>query len=99
MPDHYLISVDGSPSTPYTWNGSLITYNLNGLPAGTHNVTCSVYDTRGRNASSTVAAIIQPGSTNEFPFWPVIMGIGGVVAAVVVVGYMRLKASKKSEKP
>jgi hypothetical protein len=96
IPDHYMIWVDGSSSAPCSWNGSSVTYSVDGLPAGTHNVTCSVYDSRGRNATSTVSVIVQPLSTGEFPIELVIIGIG-VVIVVAAVGYAKLRMSKKSE--
>jgi hypothetical protein len=54
IPDHYTISINGGSPTSYAWNGGSITQSVDGLLPGTYAYNCTVYDTQGRTASSTV---------------------------------------------
>ena len=94
IPDYYAISVDGAYPTDYTWSGQAIIYNVDGLSAGTHSVNCTVYDTQGRSASSTVTVMVQLPSS-PFPIGIAILGVGGAVATVVVVVVVKLRLAKK----
>jgi hypothetical protein len=58
IPDNYTISVNGSSPTSYSWSGQVITYSVDGWSAGTYSVNCTVYDTQGRSASSTVKVTV-----------------------------------------
>jgi hypothetical protein len=60
IPEHYTISVDGSPPSSHSWNGGAITYDVDSLPVGAHSVNCSVYDTARRSANSAVTVTVQP---------------------------------------
>jgi hypothetical protein len=91
IPARYTISVDGGTPISHGWNGSSITYNIDGLPAGTHTVNCTVYDTEGTSASSTVTVTVQQNYT---PL--IIAGVGISATVVVVTGAVayRLKTKK-----
>jgi predicted RNA-binding Zn-ribbon protein involved in translation (DUF1610 family) len=58
-PNNYTISIDGVQVGSYSWNGSSLVYDVDGLPVGTHTVTCTVYDVYGHSASSTVTVTVQ----------------------------------------
>ncbi len=45
-----------------TWDGGSITFNVDGLPEGTHTVICAVFDLDGNNESDIVDVIVS--STN-----------------------------------
>jgi hypothetical protein len=94
LPDHYTISVNGGSPTSYSWNGQAISYSVDGWPAGTYNVTCTVYDARGRSASSTVAVTVKTSTGLDTS---TLLMIGGGVAVVVIVALaVVLQMRKKS---
>jgi uncharacterized delta-60 repeat protein len=93
IPDHYTISVNGSSPTSHSWNGSTITYSVDGLSAGTYSVNCTVYDTQGRSVSSTVSVTVSVRAGEGIP---VIIIVGGVavVAIVVAISIVIIKKRK-----
>jgi hypothetical protein len=60
VPDHYTVSVNGSSPMSYSWNGSAITYSVDGLSMGTYSVNCTVYDTNNLSATSVVTVTVLP---------------------------------------
>jgi plastocyanin len=60
-PDHYVILEDGNTVADNDWNASIetISYSLDGLPVGTYNYTCVVWDTTGNSAVDTVIVTVS----------------------------------------
>jgi hypothetical protein len=98
IPDHCTISVNGSAPYSYSWNGQAVTYNVDGWSAGTYSVNCTVYDTQGRSASSTVTVTVQPttGGGEVGQGIPIIIIAGGaaVIAIVAVISTVIIKKKK-----
>jgi hypothetical protein len=97
-PDHYTISVDGSSPSSHSWNGSAVTYNLDGLSVGVHTINCTVYDSIGRSASSTVAVIVQSSSAGgavSMPSAGTFVILGGGVATVFAVALVAVVLMKR----
>lgn len=57
-PDSYLIIVDAIEMDTGIWNGSDISYLLNGLDLGSHMLILTVYDTTGLNATDEVNVLV-----------------------------------------
>jgi hypothetical protein len=62
-PKNYAISVNGGSPKSYTWNGSTVTYSVDGLSVGTNTVNCTVYDQSNKYASSSVTVTVSPAPT------------------------------------
>jgi hypothetical protein len=54
VPNDYTITKNGTKVGSANWNGKNITYSVDGLAPGTYAYACTVNDTIGRHASSTV---------------------------------------------
>jgi hypothetical protein len=69
VPCNNTIAKDGEEVASANWNGQTITYNVDGLPAGTYVYTCTVNDTIGRRASSAVTVTVNllPAPTIDQP--------------------------------
>jgi F0F1-type ATP synthase membrane subunit a len=63
IPAGPFLEVAGGPPFPVVpranWTGGPITQNVDGWQVGTYYYTCTVYDTLGNNASSTVTVTVQ----------------------------------------
>ncbi len=58
-PDSYLIIVNAIEMESGIWNGSDISYLLNGLDLGNHVLILTVYDTTGLNATDEVNVLVS----------------------------------------
>jgi hypothetical protein len=71
---------------------------VDGWSAGTYSVNCTVYDTQGRSASSTVTVTVQPttGGGEVGQGIPIIIIAGGaaVIAIVAVISTVIIKKKK-----
>jgi hypothetical protein len=93
LASYYTIVVDGTNEGNYTWSRGTgnITWNIDNLGVGTHNVTCTVHDVNGYSATSSVQVTVKQGS---LPYY-FIAGIGVfldiVLFAVVMLTRRRHK--------
>ncbi len=62
-PSHYRIFQNGIELITAPWDGSIITWNVEGLSVGSHNYTIFVYDLAGNSVSDTVFVIVSPQTT------------------------------------
>jgi hypothetical protein len=91
IPANYTIDVleMGMPGPPFpvvwhaNWTGGSITQNVDGWDEGTFYYTCIVYDTQGRNASSTVTVSIVP---ERLLVTSVVAGVTAGVTILIVAG-------------
>jgi hypothetical protein len=96
IPDNYTISVNGGSPTSQTWNGSSINVSVDGLAAGTYKYNCTVYDTQGGSASSTITVTVQPPPANGIPAADIVVVVAvGVVAVASIAAFLKIKTSKK----
>jgi plastocyanin len=82
VPCNYTITKNGTKVTSANWNGSSIAYNVDGLAVGAYAYTCTVNDTIGRRATSTVIVTVTP--TPGLPI-SVIIVVGGIAVVIVFV--------------
>ncbi|OLS20973.1 MAG: hypothetical protein ThorAB25_27490, partial [Candidatus Thorarchaeota archaeon AB_25] len=61
----FLSSSDGVLIASYSWNGELITIEIDGLSVGSYIFTLQVYDTNMNTASDTVMVTVRPESTTS----------------------------------
>jgi plastocyanin len=59
VPCNYTITKDGAEVTSANWNGEAVTCSVDGLALGTYTYTCTVNDTIGRRASSSVTVTVS----------------------------------------
>jgi uncharacterized delta-60 repeat protein len=85
IPDHYTISVNGGLLVWLNWNGGAISCNLDGWSVGRYNVTCVVYDTVGRSASSTVTVTVETDVVSR-----TLTIVGSCLATVLVTVFSAL---------
>jgi parallel beta-helix repeat protein len=64
-PLSYKIYKDGVLIASYSWNGELITIEIDGLSVGFYIFTLQVYDTNMNTASDTVMVTVRPESTTS----------------------------------
>ncbi|MHA1721381.1 MAG: S8 family serine peptidase [Promethearchaeota archaeon] len=62
-PDNYKLYIDGSLNSSGAWDGSSLTFDIDGLVIGTHNYTLSLEDVLGHVSSDTVIVTV----TNQIP--------------------------------
>ncbi|HMF33798.1 MAG TPA: hypothetical protein VKK79_20400 [Candidatus Lokiarchaeia archaeon] len=62
LPAQYSITVNNSPPFFNDWYGNPIDYSVDNWAVGNYVVTCTVYDTAGRSAASTVSVTISPST-------------------------------------
>jgi len=80
----------GGPPVPLVpkanWTGNPITQNVDGWQVGTYYCTCTVYDTQGRNANSTVEVTVEAftGRNISQPI-TLILSIAGMVGIVAMI--------------
>nr|MDO8098449.1 hypothetical protein [Candidatus Njordarchaeota archaeon] len=91
IPDNYTISVNGSSPISYSWDGSTITYNVDGWSVGTYTVNCTVYDTQGGSATSTVTVRVQQSPIVAVGLPIALIGGVAIVVVVVALGWSRSK--------
>jgi plastocyanin len=84
---NYTITRNGIVVASGSWNGQASTCSVDGLTAGTYAYNCTVYDTVGRSASSTVTVTVSAAQQppEQIPT-EVLLSAGGVIAVIVVVG-------------
>jgi fibronectin type 3 domain-containing protein len=63
IPHQYSIRVDSGTTNYYTWSGSSIQVNVDGLSVGTHSVNCTVIDLNSYSASSKVSVTVNSAET------------------------------------
>ncbi len=59
MPATFELDVDGTTKQSGTWNGSSVTYNVDGLDPGTYSVRLTIADTLGEETQDTVIVTVQ----------------------------------------
>ena len=64
-PFNFVVFLDGEMISSGPWNGSDIMVDVDALGVGTYNLTLTVYDSSGNQASSTVSVIIQDTTAPE----------------------------------
>jgi parallel beta-helix repeat protein len=93
-PDSYRVVFNGSTYETGAWTGAAITVNVDGLSAGNHTFTVTVYDGAGLSASDSVTVIVVPPEGFTTPPPPadltllIILGAGAAVVVVIVIIYM-----------
>jgi hypothetical protein len=88
VPCNYTITRDGLAIIVVAmanWNGSSITCNVDGLGVGSCNYTCTVNDTIGRTATSTVMVTVTAAPPVSGLPISVILVVGGIAVVVIVV--------------
>jgi hypothetical protein len=60
FPSYYVVTRNGVTVTNQTWSGGSITWGIDGLKVGTYTYTCTVCDTFGQRASSSVSVQVYP---------------------------------------
>ncbi|UCE10779.1 MAG: hypothetical protein JSW61_02280, partial [Candidatus Thorarchaeota archaeon] len=96
-PSYFEVSFNGSIIASEDWGGSRIPVSVDGLPAGTHSMTLTVYDGSGNSVSDTVVVTVIPVVPTTPPPEPldlgvliiVVIGAGAAVAVVVIVFLIR----------
>jgi hypothetical protein len=87
VPSDYTITRNGTTIASGIWGGASIISSVDGLAVDTYVYTCTVNDTIGRTATSTVIVTVTaappPPPSGLSPY--VIVAVGGIAVAVVVV--------------
>jgi hypothetical protein len=91
VPSDYKITKNGTTVASASWNGGSIVCNVDGLAVGTYFYACTVNDTIGRQAVSTV--IVTVTAAPPPPGLPIslIVVIGGIAVVVVIVAALVLR--------
>lgn len=83
-PDTYRIYVDGSLEEEGSWSNGTITYSLNVLSEGLHNLTIIVYDQTGHTTTSTIWVNVIVDSTDPSVDQPVDMVVENDMSSIDV---------------
>ncbi len=86
VPCNYTITKNGTKVTSANWNGGSISYNVDGLAIGAYAYACTVNDTIGRHATSSVTVTVIAAPPHPPPGLPVfvIIVVGGIAVVIVV---------------
>lgn len=88
-PDRFEVLYNGSTYVTDSWGGSRIVVSIDGLPAGTHTFSLTVYDGAGNQVSdevvTTVLAVEPETTPAPPPDYSMILMVGAVAGAVIVV--------------
>jgi hypothetical protein len=82
-PEEYSIYRDGVLQATEVWDGSDITYNVDGLAIGTYNFTIVLTDTSGWITTDTVQVTVTEGF-GELPDLLTISIVGGAVVILII---------------
>jgi phosphatidylserine/phosphatidylglycerophosphate/cardiolipin synthase-like enzyme len=80
-PDHYTITRNGTEVANEAWDGSSITFNVDGLDLGTHIFEITVYDESANSASDTVLVTVNP----TVPQILIFIVIGAIAAIAILI--------------
>jgi hypothetical protein len=88
LPDSYVIQQDGVEVDSGTWDGTSITWSVDGLDTGTYQFTLIVSDTSANTNSDTVTVTVNPTQMDQLMLYAII-GIGAIV--VILLGLVSKK--------
>jgi phosphatidylserine/phosphatidylglycerophosphate/cardiolipin synthase-like enzyme len=80
-PDRYTITRNGTEVANEAWDGSSISFDIDGLGVGTHIFEITIYDETGNSASDTVVVTVTPTDSQILIF----IVIGAIAAIAILI--------------
>lgn len=85
IPDSFELFVNGELVDSGSWNGSVISVNVDGLVSGIHNYSIYVNNTAGESATDWVLVMVTgAGLMSVIEFLIICVGVGSIVIIIVV---------------
>jgi hypothetical protein len=84
VPSNYIITRNGTEVASGTWNGQVITCDVDGLQAGTYVYNCTVYDSLDRYTSSAVTVTVSASAVPLPVMVPLNMETLVIIALIIV---------------
>jgi plastocyanin len=93
-PQSYTITRNGVIVASGSWDGHNIVYSIDSLAVGTYVYTCTVHDTSGYSASSSVIVTVTAPSSLFSDTWALV-AMGEGVLIVLLIALMAMRGSRK----
>ncbi len=98
IPDSFELFVNDELVDSGSWNGSVISVNVDGLVPGIHNYSIHVYNTAGESATDWVLVMVTgAGLMSVIEFLIISAGIGSIVIIIVVIAISIRHRSQSSD--
>jgi len=89
FPESYTLLLNGSVIQTGSWNGSSLTFNIDGLNVGVYNLTLIVIDTSGNLSSDSVIVGVIPPTMSQLT----ILFLG--VSIIIIIAIVSIIISKR----